>query len=232
LKKMDGHPALLWEDTHNISMDGYRTYALAAVADLAMPDRRRVDWVATLACDALADDEGNVDDTAFRTMSGQGHQHFLKQMRLLQQVLQPAHIAEALFDWRYQNEKLNLRFDPAEDRRHALRWKSPDKDPIKTVWGANRLAVESLVLHPVFPAKNKLETTGFSGHHKDDTFWTWPLWSVFLGVEVIRSVLALSDLQMKNPKRVALAALGIQDVYRTQRIMAGKFRAFTSAQPV
>jgi len=232
LKKMDGHPAWHWDDTHNIPMAEYRAFVLKTVVDLTTADRRHADWASALACDALADDKGFVDDTAFRTMSGQGHQHFLKQMRLLQQALQRAHMAEALFGWRYQDEKLNLRYDPAEDRRHALRWKSPDKDPIKTVWGANRLAVEGLVLHPAFPVNNKLETTGFSGHLKDDTFWTWPVWSGFLGVDVIRSVLALSDLQSETPNHARLAAIGIRDAYRSQRILAGKFRAFTPAQPI
>ncbi|PJF46703.1 MAG: hypothetical protein CUN48_12435 [Candidatus Thermofonsia Clade 3 bacterium] len=229
LKRMEKHPAQCWNDTHDIPPEKYREYASKA-RDLffraSNADHRPAEWAAALACDVVTDGE-HVEDTAFRTMSGQGHQHFLKQIRSLQERLEKKHIDEALFGWQYQDEKLNLRFDPSEDRRHALRWKSPDKDPIKTVWGANRLAAEGLPLCPVFPAGTKLKTTGFRGSGKDDTFWTWPIWSGFLSVAVVRSILALPALQADKPPRGELSPLGIVEVYRTQRITVGKYRAFT-----
>ncbi|BCX02192.1 MAG: hypothetical protein KatS3mg053_0130 [Candidatus Roseilinea sp.] len=234
LKRMEKHPAQRWNDTHDISPEDYREYASEA-RDLffraSNADHRPAEWAAASACDVVTDGE-HVEDTAFRTMSGQGHQHFLKQIRSLQERLEKKHIDEALFGWQYQDEKLNLRFDPSEDRRHALRWKSPDKDPIKTVWGANRLAAEGLPLCPVFPAGTKLKTTGFRGSGKDDTFWTWPLWSGFLNVSVVRSILALSTLQAEQPSRTDLSPLGIVEVYRAQRINVGRYRAFAPARAV
>jgi hypothetical protein len=234
LKKMEGHPALRWDDTHNIPSKDYREYTSEArdfFFNASNSNHRPAEWAAALACDVITDGE-EVLDTAFRTMSGQGHQHFLKQMRLVQDKLQQAHVVEALFGWKYQDEKLNLRFDPAEDRRHALRWKSPDKDTIKTVWGANRLAAEGLPLCPVFPAGAKLKTVGFRGSGKDDTFWTWPIWSGFLNVSVVRSILALPTLQAEQPSRSELSPLGIVEVYRAQRINVGQYRAFASARAV
>lgn len=238
LKTMDGHPALRWDDTHNIPPDKYREYASEA-RDLFFqpgnPNHRPAEWAAALACDAVADDKA-VDDTAFRTMSGQGHQHFLKQMRLLQEEIekksQQAHIAEALFGWKYQDERWNLRFDPIEDRRHALRWKSPDKDTIRTVWGANRLAAEGLPLYSVFPSGGRLKTVGFHGSGKDNTFWTWPLWGEFVSMPVMRSILALPALQAEKPSRSELSPLGIVEVYRAQRINVGRYRAFAPARAV
>ncbi len=234
LKKMEGHPARRWDDTHNIPPGNYREYASEARdlffnADNA--NHRPAEWAAALACDGIADDKA-VDDTAFRTMSGQGHQHFLKQIRLLQEATSSEHITEALFGWKYQDEKYNLRFDPSEDRRHALRWKSPDKDTIKTVWGANRLAAEGLPLYSVFPSGNRLKTVGFRGSGKDDTFWTWPLWGGFLNVSVVRVILALPTLQTKQPSRTDLSPLGIVEVYRAQRINVGRYRAFATARAV
>lgn len=234
LKKMDGHPAQRWDDTHNIPPEKYREYASEArdrFFDASNADHRPAEWAAALACDGIADDKA-VDDTAFRTMSGQGHQHFLKQMRLLQKELQKSHIDEALFGWKYQDKKLNLRFDPSEDRRHALRWKEPGNDDIKTVWGANRLAAEGLPLYPVFPSGGKLKTVGFRGSGKDDTFWTWPLWSEFLNVLAVRSILALPALQAEQPPRNELSPLGIIEVYRAQRINVGRYRAFAPARAV
>ncbi|MCL4506660.1 MAG: hypothetical protein M1140_11640 [Chloroflexi bacterium] len=233
LKINSAHPSKQWDDTCNIPSDIYRAYALDCVKRLDQTGNRdESDWVAAIACELVHDDKGYVDDTAFRTMSGQGHQHFLKQMRLLTDVLEPKHVHEALFEWHYQDEKLNLRFDPAEDRRHALRWKSPDKDPVKTVWGANCLAVQALPLYPVFPVSRYLETTGFTGQHRDDTFWTWPIWSGFLSVDAVRSTLAMDELQKEKLEKRRLFVLGIQEVYRSQRIMAGKYRAFSAAYPV
>lgn len=235
LKKMEGHPALRWDDTHNIRPQDYRAYTLEAretFFNKSNANHRPAEWAAALACDVITDDKGIVDDTAFRTMSGQGHQFFLRQMRLLQEKIEPENIAEALFDWNYRDEKLNLRFDPFEDRRHALRWKSPDKDTIKTVWGANRLAAEGLPLYPVFPAGGKARTVGFRGSGKDDTFWTWPLWNGFSNVSVVRAILALPALQAERPSRSELSPLGIVEVYRSQRINVGKYRAFTVARAV
>jgi len=235
LGREEGHPMKKWRGSHDIPAADYRTYAFDAIESLLdqnQSDHRPAEWAAALACDQITDEKGNVEDTAFRTMSGQGHQYFLRQMRLLQQSVKAQHIAEALFKWRYQDEELNLRFEPFEDRRHALRWKSPDEDTIKTVWGANRLAAEGLPLYPVFPVHGELRTVGFRGFSKDNTFWTWPLWNGFLNVSVVRSILALPALQAEQPSRDELLPLGIVEVYRTQRINVGKFRAFTPAQAI
>jgi len=229
------HPMEKWDGSHDIPAADYRAYAFYArerLFDQNQSDHRPAEWAAALACDQITDEKGNVKDTAFRTMSGQGHQYFLEQMQLLQQSVKAQHIDEALFEWRYQDEQLNLRFEPFEDRRHALRWKSPDEDTIKTVWGANRLAAEGLPLYPVFPVHGELRTVGFRGFSKDNTFWTWPLWNGFLNVSVVRSILALPALQVEQPSRDELSPLGIVEVYRTQRINVGKFRAFTPAQAI
>jgi len=236
LKQTANHPMKKWDGSHNIPAADYRTYAFEATESLFdqnKGDHRPAEWAAALACDQITDEKENVEDTAFRTMSGQGHQFFLKQMRLLQESIAAEHIAEALFAWKYRDEKLNLRFEPSEDRRHALRWKSPDKDTIKTVWGANRLAAEGLPLYPVFPSRGKLKTVGFRGSAgKDDTFWTWPLWSGFLNALVVRSILALSTLQVEQPSRAELSPLGIVEVYRAQRINVGRFRAFAPSRAI
>ncbi len=237
LKEMKDSIVFHWDGTHQIPVGDYRVYAEQA-ANQFMNTQERIwaDFAATWACEGIFSESKKimvVADTAFRTMSGQGHQHFLKQMRDLIARTEHDHIAEALFGpWRYADEKLNLRWDPADDRRHAMRWKDPAKDTIKTVWGANRLAIEALPLHPAFPQRRKLETTGFQGHRQDNTFWTWPLWDGFLSLAVTRSVLALHELQAEKPSHVTLAKLGIQEVCRAQRIKVEKFRAFTPARPV
>ncbi|GIV85025.1 MAG: hypothetical protein KatS3mg052_2032 [Candidatus Roseilinea sp.] len=233
LKNMDDwHPAKKWQDTHNIKPEDYRGYSLQAQDRLFDPrDHRSAEWAATIACDAIIRDKA-VEDTAFRTMSGQGHQHFLKQIKSLKEKIQVSHLEEALFGpWQYKDDKLNLRLDPTEDRRHALRWKSPDKDPIKTVWGANCLAAEGLPMYPVFPQGRRLRTVGFRGNSKDAVFWTWPIWNAFADVSLTRSLLALPALQADRPARAELSPLGIVEVYRAQRILIDRYRVFTMGQP-
>jgi len=235
LGRTTSHPMMKWDGSHDIPAADYRAYAFDAIErlfDQNQSDHRPAEWAAALACDQITKEKDHVEDTAFRTMSGQGHQRFLKQMHLLQQSVEAKHIAEALFEWRYQDKRRSLRFEPFEDRRHALRWKSPAEDTIKTVWGANRLAAEGLPLYPVFPVHGELRTVGFRGFSKDNTFWTWPLWNGFLNVSVVRSILALPALQVEQPSRDELSPLGIVEVYRTQRINVGKFRAFTPAQAI
>lgn len=189
------------------------------------------DWVAAMGCDAISENH-LIADTAFRTMSGAGHQHFLKSFRDLQLVTNGQQVREALFEgWRYADGKPGLRFDAAEDRRYALRWAEPSTDPIKTVRGANRLAVEALPLFPTVPVGSRLETTGFVGRGSKDTWVSWPIWSVPCSVDVVRSLLAHPGLH-NSKQRMALKALGVQEVFRAQRLTLGKMRNFTPSVPL
>lgn len=221
-----------WDNLNKIPPDEYRSYAHEAVQHASQDDRVWVDFVAAFGNEAsLAEDV--IQDTAFRTMSGAGHQDFLKFMRLLVELTTPKHLEEALLGpWRYQDDKPSMRWDPMDDRRYALRWSDPSGDPIRTVRGANRLAMEALPLFPTMPTSSQLETTGFRGRKSRDTFLTWPIWKPFTSLEVVRSVLALSELQTDVPNREALSKLGIVEVYRAQRITVGKFRNFTLGKPV
>jgi hypothetical protein len=57
----------------------------------------------------------------------------------------PAYLHTALFvPWSRSDETDGFRWDPAEDRRYALRFKNPSGDSGRTVHGANRLACVGL----------------------------------------------------------------------------------------
>ena len=168
-------------------------------------------------------------------MSGAGHQHFLGAMRQLCAATTPEHLHKALFNrWDHSDEKLGLRWDPKEDRRYALRWGNPSdtsKNPIRTMWGANRLAVEALPLLPTVPDGRQLETTGFT-RRDGAVLFTWPVWELGVSAEVVRTLLALAELQESEPDRTKLRAMGVADVYRCRRITLGKYRNLTHAEPV
>ena len=199
-------------------------------------DRLNADLMAAFGSDGTfqphSKDHSLIQDTALRTMSGAGHQHFIRFMREIIEQTTATHLYETLFEnWRYQDEGrgLNLRWDPVDDRRYAMRWKNPSADPNMTMRGANRLAIEALPLFPTAVVGTKLETTGFKTIPRKGTFWYWPIWNRWLPIDSIKTILqhpAISQEESLNlPK-------GIVTTFKSQRITVGKFRNFTPAVPV
>lgn len=232
LKKMSGHPALMIGDDLNFTSDSFRDLGIAA-QERFRTDTISLEFLAAFACDAVLEEKGErIRDTAFRTMRGAGNQHFVKTMRELVDATTRDHLAASLFaPWRYAEIRLGLRFDPEEDRRHALSWTRPTDDPTKTERGANRLAIEAIPFFPVQPVDKRLETTGFVTRPRQGVFLTWPIWEGELSLDVVRALLALASLHSEMPPRQELAACGIVEVFRCQRITLGKFRNFTVAVP-
>lgn len=231
--------ALPEADDLTFSPDTYRVFCRQA-AETSLHGRQTfAEFAAALACEAPVNDNGGVQDTAFRTMSGAGHQHFIKTMRNLIAETTSEHIRKALFDtWEYDDpvQNMSLRWDPSDDSRYALRSSDPSGDPDRPVrgamWGANRLALEALPLLPVMPTQRQLETVGFQTAGARGTFWTWPVWEGPLDADTVRSLLSLPDLQEEFPNRDLLRKRGVVDVFRSQRLTVGKFRNFTWGMPV
>lgn len=162
-----------------------------------------------------------MSDTAFRTMSGAGHQHFLAFMRELAANTEREHLRRALFAvWDYADERPSLRWDPADYRPHALRASDPSTDPIRTMRGANRLAIEALPLFPTAPVGRRIRTTGFRGGDSGAEV-VWPIWTDGLDVGSVRSVLA---------SRVEEGRPGIAQVFRAVRFTEGKYRNFSPSK--
>jgi hypothetical protein len=241
LRRMDGHlafslsmaPDSAPKDNLELSEEEFRTLARHA-AELFLEDRERTtaDFAAAFGCEAVVTKEGLVEDTALRTMRGASNQDFLKSMREIVSGTTAEHLRHALFEpWSYSDLRPSLRWDPRDDRRYALRWRNPSPDPIFTVRGANRLAIEALPLLPTAPQGGKLATTGFARLGTRQIFWTWPIWAPPVSRDVAASLLSLGDLQKEEPPRDDLAALGIVEIFRSQRITVGKNRSFTPARP-
>ena len=228
-----GHAALTIDKDLKISLNRFSVVSKNLAASfLNGSDAWGAKMIAAFGCGISGNEDGNIEDTAFRTMSGAGHQHFLEFMNLLAKETTLNQLQEAIFGpWQYRDPSPIMRWDAADDRRYALRWDEPSKDPVKTVRGANRLAIESLPFFPVVPRSSpSVETTGFKGHRRNDTFFTWPIWCGALNADSVNSVLALPALQQSDTSSVALAPLGICAVFRSQRITLGKYRNFTPAK--
>ena len=242
-----GHEALEIADNLTVHVDKFRVCAQDASEAASPPPSGRAgaDFIAAFGCDAVARREaqykGQVQDTALRTMSGTGHQHFLRTMRDLAEKVGRDKLRGCLFNqWERQDPQLSLRWDPEDDRRYALRWRNPSEDKVSakgeksgapTDWGANRLAYEALPLFSVMPVGRSVQTTGFSGSSRRDTFWTWPIWDVPASLDTVRSLLALRKLQEASPNRRELATMGIKEVFKSQRITFGQYRNFTPSTP-
>ena len=236
LKQMKDNPAISFSEDLTISCEDFRYVAQDAQHKATMTDRCYADFIAAFGCDGLfiSEKNSNIQDTAFRTMSGAGHQHFIGSMRDLVNNTKSTDLHASLFDfWSYKDSKPSLRWDPIDDRRYALRWNEPSGDPIRTMRGANRLAIEALPLFPTAPGKNKrLDTTGFSQLSGRDVFLSWPIWESPITVDVVRSLLSLDELQSLQPDHKSLSAKGVVEIFRSQRITTGKYRNFTPAAPV
>ena len=207
------------------------------LASEALDEESRVDadFLAAFGSDGTyqphSKDRSLIQDTGLRTMSGAGHQHFIKFMRHIIEQTTSAHLEQTLFEnWRYQDEGrgLNLRWDPMDDRRYAMRWKNPSSDPNMTMRGANRLAIEAIPWFSTTVGGRKLETTGFKTIPRQGTFFYWPIWDRWLAPAAVGTILrhpAVSEEQVELPE-------GIVRVFRSQRITVGKFRNFTPAVAV
>lgn len=244
LRSMDGHPAFALSDNLNVPVPEFRRAAKTAQDSVFAGDRRFADFIAAFGSEVIETTyigkrTGTISDTAFRTMSGSGHQHFLGTMRTFAADTQTEHLRRALFHpWNYDDplERHSMRWDPTDDVRYALRWRNPSGDPSRrnegSMWGANRLAIEALPLFPTAPTGSQLETTGFRHKRREGFFLTWPIWSAPLSIDPTRSLMALSEIQEDVPDRRMLSAMGIEEVMRCQRLTQGKFRNFSTAWPV
>lgn len=161
--------------------------------------------------------DGRVIPTRLRFVNGGKHQHFLPALIELRSVTRAEHLHAALFArWTYADEKHTFRWDPAEDRRYALRWSNPSGESSATMWGANVLAFEALPLFPCVPGREP-STTSWRG-----TRFTWPLWEPAIGVDVVRSLLASPMIASDAPDRVRLRAQGVVEVFTAHRFDDGK----------
>ena len=237
MKMRPGHEALEIGDNLPIPLGEFRDHAHRAsgVASAGPAERAGADFLAAFGSDAVesANRKGQIQETALRTL-GAGQTQFLKPMRELAEKTTRQHLQRCLFaPWTRPDARLSLRWDPEDDRRYAHRWRDPTasgEEP-KTEWGANRLAFEAIPLLPVLPVGRSVVTTGFSGSRSRNTFWTWPIWAIPVGLDTVRSLLALRKLQETSLDRPELNAMGIQEVFKSQRINNGRYRNFTPSIP-
>lgn len=183
-------------------------------------DRRTADFAAAFGSEAVIDEKNDrIRYTDFCFITGSGHQDFLGTANGLAASCKGDHLQEALFGpWRFADDGLSMRWDPDDAKEYALRWRNPSVTGVCSVWGANRLAFEALPLFSTAATEKGLRTVGFGRRNE----LTWPIWSRFVSLETIRSLLTLPDMQEDAPDRGRLWKMGIEEVFRVQRVRIGQ----------
>ena len=163
---------------------------------------------------------------------GSGHQRMLEIARNIRQATKPEHLRKSLLElWKYDDDgkSLNFRWDPLDDRQYAKRWQNPSNDPSVTVLGANDLAIESLPFFPTALVAGRLETTAFRRRRRLGTFFTWPIWTHPLSLNVIASLLTWSEIQSNTSDMTACRLLGVDNLRRVERVRNDKFFNFSNS---
>lgn len=233
----------------DLTFDGPRARALLEAATTPEASGRLV-LLGCLFSDGAVKDDGKILASPLCAMFGQGHQHFLTRLSdvprgVLPRALakrrpppdlnQPTFLMAALFKpWLRIDETDGFRWDPAEDRRYAMRFKNPSGDAGRTVHGANRLASLGLAALPgaaVVRRRGVRFLTLGAEQASDGTLGiTWPLWCRATSLAAIQAILGHPSLIAGEA--YGMRHLGVVERRRAQRIANGKFVNFTRAEIV
>ena len=126
---------------------------------------RPVDFLASFGTELYPDiKKDEFQATRFRMVrSGDSNkQGMLSYAKANLEAVDRSHIERALFNsWDYGDDGSGLRWDPIEDRDHALRWSDPSASMQGVMLAANCLAVEALRCFPTFAIGEQAHTPGF-----------------------------------------------------------------------
>jgi hypothetical protein len=217
-----------------LGLDDFRNVLLKCMAVSKAGERTNADFLSAFGSDGIGSGpkKDRMSTSDLRALGG-GQQSFLGSIRELATITGRNHIRLSLFcRWEYSDSRPSMRWDPADYRPHALRANDPSGDPIRTMRGANRLAVEALPLFPTAPESRRLRTLGFKDRDRE-TEVTWPIWNEALDLRTLASLLGLDQLQedkIDGPRRAVLERRGIKQVFRAKRFTDGKYRNFSPAR--
>jgi hypothetical protein len=233
----------------DLSFDGPRARRLLEAALVPEAPGRAALYGALFSDGALKGD-GRVVAAPLCAMFGQGHQHFLARLadvprgalpkslakrRPVPDLNTPEKLLAALFvPWERADETDGFRWDPAEDRRYALRFKNPSGDAGRTVHGANRLAAVGLAAMPGAAVMRRrgirFLTLGAEFATDGGLEITWPIWDRPASLQGVQALLAHPALV--GAAGDGLRPLGVVERRRARRIANGKFMNFTRAEVV
>lgn len=142
-------------------------------------------------------------------------------------------IGKALFaPWSREDAVSGLRWDPAEDRRHAYAWKAPTDEGTTSEAGANRLAAIGFMALTAVPIIERgavrLAALGIGRDEAGDVGVVWPIWRAPASLDAIRALLGHPGLDDPETRR----RLGVVERRQARRVSAGKYMNVTRADVV
>jgi CRISPR-associated endonuclease/helicase Cas3 len=164
-----------------------------------------------------------------------GQQAFIGMVRELKKGCSPADLQRSLFTgWLYSAGAVSMRWDTQDEKRqYALQSSDPTKsdNPPMAEHGANFLAIEALPLFPIVPNRGA-EQAGFEGKG-DSRSWSWPIWAAPIGLDTVRSLLAVPLTDSAAWHSANRQQMGVATVFQSRIVMpSGRYRCFTPARSV
>lgn len=233
------HPAECWTDLQTDDIKTVRGAFSAARLDASPDSRDRCDYLAAFGSGV----PGRNDKLLRSPVVLPRSDYFVGNVQKIVRETGAEHLRRALFvPWDYADplENQSLRFDPSEDRRHALQLHAPTADPARkrrgNMLGANRLALEALPLFTYHHDSRRPEAVSIRYDYPRHSYqFTWPMWNMPVSPAGLQSLLALTDLRTPERHRLNLEARGIVAIFRSARLEIGtsqkKFN-FAPAMPL
>lgn len=233
----DAPPAYAAQDIIKRPAPAFRADASAAAAGATASDRIDADFFAGFACDGVVEDDGQVTPSALSFANGQSGKLLLRDYRDLAVDTTADDIEAAWFrPWAYTDACKTFRWDPSDLRYYALRADNPGNSTVYGVRGGNTLAFWGLSMLPTAPGSRGLATTGVSrqptGAKTSAWCFTWPVWDSPLGLDPLRGLLGLAELQ-RPADRIPTQSLrdrGLLTAFRSERVTYQKGLYLSRAQ--
>jgi hypothetical protein len=228
-------------DRDNLDYQQEEARALLA-EDAADSNPHRQMLMDALMSDGAVRDDGRIWPTPFCLIFGQGWQYFLSRLsdvprgilpnKLAKRkqppdINDPSYIAASLFaPWQRADPTDGFRWDPADDRRYALRAVDPSGDPAGQQHGANRLAAIALPLLPGVTVtrrdKSRFLALMCSYTKEGEIAFTWPIWTRPARLAAIVALLGHPTVN-GGKKGGGRVPTGIPYLVQARRISVGKF---------
>jgi hypothetical protein len=185
-------------------------------------------WPA-LASDAIVEN-GKVVPTPYSFSNGSGGQYLLKDFRACASRVTADRLLSSLKGeiGARVDDATSLNWDPGDQVSHALVWQDPQDREKSTDTAANALAYLGLSLVPAVPRANGLTAVGW---HSSGGF-VWPVWSPFLPMDLVASLMASVPLRNDDPAEELLAR-GVREVRFASKVNPdGKRNFFAPSRPL
>jgi len=221
-----------WTDKLKFPISDFRAFCRAASDSRSLATEFAATWAGETAPTVEA---GTTIALRTRFDFTAGQQAFIGMLRELKKSCSAVDLKRSLFTgWRYLPAGISMRWDTQDEKRqYALQSSDPTKsnNPPIADRGANFLAVEALPLFPIVPNRGA-EQAGFE-RKGDGRSWTWPIWTPPIGLDTVRSLLAVPFTDSTAWPSANRQQIGVSAVFESRIVMpSGRYRCFTPPRNV